>query len=110
MAYSEEDMEACLAGMAKATKDCLQNIDINTTRARDDKKDPTTTTQDTFKKVSKSGVNEESQKVMVQLFYDLYPKLQLIKNPKKKILDIIIKEEYDFCNICVNIEWNLSKM
>jgi hypothetical protein len=43
---------------------------------------------DTFLKIYESSVNEESQKVMVQLFYDLYPKL--IKNPKK-ILGIIIE-------------------
>ena len=46
-------------------------------------------------------------KIMVQLFYDLYPKLQLIKNPKE-ILAIIIEEKYDFLNICVNIEWNFK--
>ena len=91
--------------MDKATKNYIQNIDINTICAGVYKKDPTMIAQDTFLKVYESGVNEENQQIMVQLFYDLYPKLQLIKNPKKKILDIIIEEEYDFCNICVNIEW-----
>ena len=105
MAYFEEDMEACLAALDKSTKNYLQNIDINTICERVDKEDPIMIAQDTFWKVYKSGVNEESQKTMVQLFYDLYPKLQLIKNPKKKILAIIIEEEYDFCNICANIEW-----
>ena len=108
MAYSEEDMEACLAAIDKATKNYIQNIDINIICAGVYKKSPTMIARDTYLKVYESGVNEESQKIMVQLFYDLYPKLQLIKNPKKKILAIIIEEEYDFCNICVNIEWNFK--
>ena len=40
MAYSIKDMEASLAALEKSTKDCLQNIDIKTICARDDKEDP----------------------------------------------------------------------
>jgi hypothetical protein len=108
MAYSQEDLGASLAALDKSTENYLQNIDINTICAGVDKEDPITIAQDTFLKVYKSGVNEETHNTMVQLFCGLFPKLKLVKNFKKKILAIIIEEEYDFCNICLNIEWNFK--
>ena len=103
MAYSEEHMEASLAGMAKNTENFLQTIDINTIFACYDNKDPIRIAQDTFLNVYESGVNKKTHKTMIKLFCGLFPELKFVKKFKKKILDIIKDDEYDFANIYEHI-------